>query len=110
MAAKKRTKETSDRVSRIAAEVLAGLKGVPGGVAFTLRGRESLRVLWVADIRALADSCLSQDTTKGKRRSPAEARHIAKKARQRKAKRADWSAVDEFVAELGKRKAKRRRK
>ncbi len=59
-------KETSDRVSRIAAKVMARAAKVGGGT------RPSCIPCYLAtatEIRALAASCLVQDTTKGKRRT-----------------------------------------
>lgn len=63
-------KQTSDRVSRIAARVLRRLEGFHESLpACVLSGAT------VKDLRALAASCLSQDETKGKRtRRPAKRR------------------------------------
>ena len=53
-------KKTSDRVSSIAARVLSA-DDLPGRAVIMYRGDRVL--LTVADLRALAASCLSQDET-----------------------------------------------
>lgn len=57
-------KQTSDRVSRIAAKTMALLKGERS--TWLVCMAHGVRV---SDVRALAASCLSQDETKGKRKS-----------------------------------------
>jgi hypothetical protein len=58
MATKKR--ETSDRVSKIAAKVLAKLKDCDDGCPVCV-------AVSFPELKALAASCLNQDQTKGKR-------------------------------------------
>jgi hypothetical protein len=60
MATNKR--ETSDRVSKIAAKVLANIKAFDA-----TDGCPVCMVVTLAELKALAGSCLVQDTTKGKR-------------------------------------------
>jgi len=56
-------KETSDRVSKIAATIL----GIPPNTPLTLYIGGTTKIT-IADLKALAASCLSQDQTKGKRK------------------------------------------
>jgi hypothetical protein len=71
MRTKKTTpRQTSDRVSRIAAKWLDRLKGASDLVIeYRKRGTLYSRVVKadLSDLRALAASCLSQDQTKGPR-------------------------------------------
>jgi hypothetical protein len=71
MTTKKKTRarrETSDRVSRIAAQVMQRLKGLPAKMELASNDWESpLSWVTVGEVRALAGSALSQDQTPGKR-------------------------------------------
>ena len=61
-------KQTSDRVSRIAARVLQRLNGLPAKMELASGDWESpLSWVTVGEARALAASCLSQDEHRGKR-------------------------------------------
>lgn len=64
-------KQTSSRVSRIAARILATTP------------RAKLWVFRVSDVRALAASCLSQDETRGQQ---AKSKRRARKARKQSRK------------------------
>lgn len=67
--AKKPTKQTSDRVSRIAAKVLGRTRGMSRREWVCVHGPLALlAILRLEELRTLAASALSQDETPGKRK------------------------------------------